>query len=109
MNMLKSLFVSAYMMAAMVVIVFAVKSLRVSGDVVTWGGVLLVYAPFILIISWLMVFRSIARTSARFPVLIVLGTLGVIAAVWGYLQGGNIVAPVLAVVWAYSNVFASWT
>ena len=95
--MLKSLFVSAYMMAAMVVIVFALKSLLVSGDVITWGGVLLVYAPFMMVISWLMVFRSIARTSSRFPVLIVLGTLGVIAAVWGYLQGGSIVAPVLAV------------
>ena len=95
--MLKSLFVSAYMMAAMVVIVFAVNSLLVSGDVITWGGVILVYAPFMLVISWLMVFRSIARTSSRFPRLIVLGTMGVIAAVLGYLQGGSVVAPVLAV------------
>ena len=97
MNMLKSLFVSAYMMVAMVVIVFAVNSLLASGDVITWGGVILVYAPFMLVISWLMVFRSIARTSSRFPGLIVLGTLGVIAAVWGHLQGGSVVAPVLAV------------
>jgi len=50
-----------------------------------------------LVISWLMLFRSIARTSSRFPMLIVLGTLGVIASVWGYLQGGSLVAPVLAV------------
>ena len=96
--MLKSLFVSAYMVAAMVVIVFAVKSLLGGGDVTTWGGVLLVYAPFMLVISWMMLFRSIARTSSRFPVLIVLGALGVIAAVWGYAQGGSVVAPVLAVV-----------
>ena len=85
------------MVAAMVVIVFAVKSLLGGDDVITWGGVLLVYAPFMLVISWLMLFRSIARTSSRFPVLIVLGTLGVIAAVWGYVQGGSIVAPGLAV------------
>ena len=98
MNLLKSLFVSAYMVAAMVVIVFAVKSLLGGGDVITWGGVLLVYAPFMLVISWMMLFRSIARTSSRFPVLIVLGTLGVVAAVVGYLQGGSVVAPVLAVV-----------
>ena len=95
--MLKSLFVSVYMMAAMVIIVFAVKSLLAGGDVITWGGVILVYAPFVLVISWLMVFRSIARTSSRFPLLIVLGTLGVIASVWGYRQGGSFVAPVLAV------------
>jgi len=95
--MLKSLFVSIYMMAAMVIIVFVVKSLLASGDFITWGGVILVYAPFMLVISWLMLFRSIARTSSRFPILIVLATLGVIAAVFGYLQGGSFVAPVLAV------------
>ena len=97
MNMLKSLFVSAYMMAAMVIIVFAAKSLLSGDDVIAWGGVLLVYAPFMLVISWLMVFRSIARTSSRFPILIVLGSLGVIASVWGYLQGGSLVAAVLSV------------
>jgi len=95
--MLKSLFVSIYMMAAMVIIVFVVKSLLASGDFITWGGVILVYAPFMLVISWLMVFRSIARTSSRFPILIVLATLGVFASGWGYLQGGSLVAPVLAV------------
>ncbi len=97
MNMLKSLFVSTYMMVAMVIIVFAVKSLMASGDIIAWGGVILVYAPFMLVISWLMVFRSIARTSSRFPILILLATLGVIATVWGYLQGGSRVAPALAV------------
>lgn len=97
MNMLKSLFVSTYMMAAMVIIVFAVKSLLTSGDVITWGGVILVYAPFMSVMSWLMLFRSIARTSSRFPLLIGLATLGVIASVWGYRQGGSFVAPVLAV------------
>jgi peroxiredoxin len=102
MNMLKSLFVSAYMMAAMVIIVFAVKSLLTSGDVITWGSVILVYAPFMLVISWLMLFRSIARTSSRFPVLIVLATLGVIASVWGHQQGGSLVAPVLAVAGLFS-------
>lgn len=96
-NLLKSVFVSAYMMAAMVIIVFAVKSLLTSGDVITWGGVILAYAPFMLVISWLMVFRSIARTSSRFPVLIVLGSLGIIASSWGYRQGGNLVALALAV------------
>ena len=95
--MLKSLFVSIYMMAAMAIIVFVVKSLLASGDFITWGGVILVYAPFMLVISWLMVFRSIARTSSRFPILIVLATLGVFASGWGYLQGGSLVAPVLAV------------
>ena len=97
MNLLKSFFVSLYMMAAMVVTVFAVRELLSSHDYITWGGVLLVTAPFVMVISWLMMFRSIARTSAHFPILIVLGVGGTALAGWGYLQGGSPVAPVLAV------------
>ena len=98
MNMLKSLFVSAYMMAAMIILVFAVKSLLAGADVIAWGGVILVYAPFMMVLSWLMLFRRMARTSSRLPMLIVLGALGVIVATWGYLEGGSSVAPVLATV-----------
>ena len=97
MNLLKSLFVSLYMMAAMAVTVFAVRELLSSHDYITWGGVLLVTAPFMMVISWLMMFRSVARTSARLPILIVLGVAGVALSGWGYLQGGSPVAPVLAV------------
>jgi len=97
MNLLKSLFVSLYMMAAMAVTVFAVRELLSSHDYITWGGVLLVTAPFMMVISWLMMFRSVARTSAHLPILIVLGVAGIVLAGWGYLQGGSPVAPVLAV------------
>ncbi len=97
MNLLKSLFVSLYMMAAMAVTVFAVRELLISNDYITWGGVLLVTAPFMMVISWLMMFRSVPRTSAHLPILIVLGLAGVALASWGYGQGGSSVAPVLAV------------
>jgi len=96
MNLLKSLFVSLYMMAAMAVTVFAVRELLSSHDYITWGGVLLVTAPFMMVISWLMMFRSVARTSAHLPVLIVLGAAGIALSGWGYLQGGSPVAPILA-------------
>ena len=97
MNLLKSLFVSLYMMAAMVVTVFAVRELLSSDDYISWGGVLLVTAPFVMVISWLMMFRSVARTSAHLPVLIVLAVAGTALASWGYVKGGSPVAPVLAV------------
>jgi len=84
MNLLKSLFVS-------------LCELLSSHDYITWGGVLLVTAPFMMVISWLMMFRSVARTSAHLPILIVLGVAGIVLAGWGYLQGGSPVAPVLAV------------
>jgi len=96
MNFLKSTFVTLYMVAAMVITVNAVQWLLSSNDYLSWGGVLFVYMPFVLVLTRLMVFRNTARTSARFPVLIVLAVVGVIASVWGYLQGGNVLAPTLA-------------
>lgn len=84
------------MILAMVITVFALHSLVVSKHVLTWGGVVLVYAPFLLVISWLMAFRNIARTSEHFPALTSLAFVGGVAATWGYMQGGDPLAPLLA-------------
>ncbi len=94
--MFKSIFVSMYMMVAMAITVFATISIISSGDYISWGGVILTTAPFILVISWVMLFKSTARTSARFPLLIVLAVAGVIAAAWGYAEGGSPLALLLA-------------
>jgi peroxiredoxin len=96
MNAVKSTFVSLYMTMSVIVTVYAVQWLLASQDYASWGGVLLVYVPFLIVLSWLMIFRSVARTSSRFPVLIVLGAVGVVASVFGYSQGGNVLAPILA-------------
>ncbi|NIA26902.1 MAG: redoxin domain-containing protein [Desulfobulbaceae bacterium] len=96
MNLLKSLFVSLYMMAAMVITVVAVRSLMATHDYITWGGVILVTGPFVLVLSRIMIFKNTARTSARFPMLIVLGAVGTVLASWGYVKGGSSLAPVLA-------------
>ena len=96
MNLLKSIFVTSYMVAAIWASVYAAGGLIGSGDFLSWGGALLVYAPFVLVLSWLTLFRNVARTSAHFPVLIALGAIGLIVSVVGYLQGGNQAAPVLA-------------
>ncbi len=97
MNALKSLYVTVYMVAAMSITVFAAQMLVETQDFLTWGGVLLVYAPFVLVISWLMIFRNVPRTSGRLPVLIVMGLIGVIASLRGYSLGGTGTAAVLAV------------
>jgi peroxiredoxin len=97
MNAIKSTFVSLYMMMAVFVSVYAVQLLLTTRDYMTWGGVLLVYVPFLAVLSWLMIARNMARTSSRFPVLIILGIAGVIASGWGYLQGGDQLAPILAI------------
>ncbi len=109
MNSLKSIFVSTYMTAAMVIMVIAGRSLWNTGDYLTWGGVLLVTVPFIMVLSWIMVFKNIARTSAHFPVLVALATAGLVFSVWGYLQSGNPEAPLLALLgWTGFIVYVYW-
>lgn len=109
MNILKSIFVSAYMMAATVITVIAARALWSSHDYVTWGGVLLVTAPFMIVLSWIMIAKTTARTSARFPVLNVLGIIGVGLAIRGYVQGASATAPVLALVgWVGFLLYAYW-
>jgi peroxiredoxin len=109
MNILKSIFVSTYMMAAMVIMVIAGRSLWISGDYLTWGGVLLVTVPFVMVLSWIMVFKNIARTSAHFPVLIALATAGLVFSGWGYLRGGSLEAPFLAALgWIGFIAYVYW-
>jgi peroxiredoxin len=97
MNFLKSLFVSVYMTAAMVSAVYAGWKLWLGESLLTWGGVLLVTAPFVVVIGVLMIFRRIARTSANFVSLIILGVVGVVLSHTGYAQGGSIAGPIFAV------------
>ena len=97
MNLLKSLFVSLYMVIAATVTVQAVQMLIASGDVLAWGGVLLVYAPFLAVLAWLLLFRNVARTSARFPTLIILGVIGVTGSSASYLQDGSLLPSLLAI------------
>jgi len=105
----KSLFVSFYMTLVMVTTLFAAQSLISSQDYLTWGGVLLTTAPFLIVLSWIMISQNVARTSARFPTLIVMGLIGVIFAVRGYVLGGSSLAPVLAVGgFAGFLVYAYW-
>jgi peroxiredoxin len=106
---MKSAFVSLYLMAVTVITAIAGRSLWFTQDYLTWGGVLLVSAPFLGVITWLMVFRNVARTSARFPTLIGLATAGVALASWGYVRGGSPLAPLLAIVaWAGFMLYSYW-
>lgn len=106
---MKSIFVSFYMMAAIVITAIAGQSLWVTRDYLSWGGVLLVTAPFVVFLGRLMIFQNIARTSARFPTLIVLGIAGVVLASWGYARSGSLAAPLLAIVaWIGFVAYSYW-
>jgi len=106
---MKSVFVSVYMMAAVAIIVIAGQSLWIARDFLSWGGVLLTTVPFVLIIARLMLFQNVARTSARFPALIVMGATGVLLASWGYTRGGSPEAPLLAIAaWLGFMLYSFW-
>ncbi len=76
MNLAKSMYISTYMMLAMIVAGYAIWMLRLGGNPIGWSGVLLTVAPIMMVIGWLMMFKSSARTSAHFPLLGVLAALG---------------------------------
>lgn len=97
------------MTAAVVITIIAGRSLWLSHDLLSWGGVLLVTAPFVVVIGRLMLFRNVARTSARFPMLLVLATAGVVLASRGYMRGGSPEAPLLAIAaWVGFLLYAYW-
>ncbi len=110
MNLLKSIFISNYMMLAMAIAGYAGWMLYHGADPVAWGGVMLTAGPIMLMISRLMLFKNVARTSAHFPLLNLLGAIGVGLAVnaW-YLHGASAVVPTLALVgWVGFLLYAYW-
>ena len=110
MNQLKSIYVSAYMMATMFIMGYAAWSLVQTGDIVSWGGVLLVTAPFMMVLSWIMITKSVARTSAHFPLLNLFGIAGIALSAWGYFANGSrATALTLAIVgWLGFIIYAYW-
>ena len=70
MNFLKSMFISNYMMLAMGIMGYAGWMLYQGADLAAWGGVFLTAGPIMMVIGRLMMFKSVARTSAHFPLLI---------------------------------------
>jgi peroxiredoxin len=110
MNLLKSIFISTYMTAIMGIAGYAAWMLYQGAAPWAWFGVLLTVAPILAVISVLMTFKNVARTSAHFPLLNILGAAGVALAVWAWQQrGADSMAPALAVAaWAGFLLYAYW-
>lgn len=110
MNLLKSIFISNYMMAIMGVAAYSGWMLYQGNNLLAWGGAMLTVAPILSVITVLMTFKNVARTSAHFPLLNFLGVIGVALSVaaWFY-QGANILAPELAAAaWLCFLFYAYW-
>ncbi len=110
MNLLKSIFITCYLMLLMAVAAFAGWSLFRGGSVAAWGGVLLTVVPILAVIAFLMTLKNVARTSARFPLINLLGAVGAADAAWAWaVRGADPAAPVLAVVcWSGFLLYAYW-
>ncbi|VAV90569.1 Alkyl hydroperoxide reductase subunit C-like protein [hydrothermal vent metagenome] len=110
MNFLKSVFVVTFITASMVISIYAGKNLYQGGNLLAWIGVLLANAPFIVILSAIMMFKPTARTSEHFPVIIGLGLLGIVfaAQAW-WQQSGPELALMLAVLgWVSFLIYLFW-
>jgi len=110
MNLLKSIFISNYMMALMAVAGYAGWMLAQGGNAVAWGGVLLTAVPLLAVISWLMMIKNVARTSAHFPFLNFLAAVGVGLAAWAWpmQEADGIAAVVAAASWLGFLLYAYW-
>lgn len=108
MNLLKSIFISNYMMAIMGIAGYAGWMLYQAENKLAWVGVMLTVAPILSVITVLMTFKSVARTSAHFPILNLLGAVGTGLAIWAW-QDAGIIAPALAVAaWIGFLFYAYW-
>lgn len=95
--MFKSAFVSLYLVMIVALTGHAAFALSRGGDPFAWAGVLLTTAPFLVILSWIMATRAVARTSARLPGVTVLAALGLALTLWSAIyRGAGMEAPVLA-------------
>lgn len=110
MNLLKSIFISVYMMAIMGIAGYAGWMIFQGAGTSAWVGVMLTVAPILSVIMVLMTFKNVARTSAHFPLLNMLGIIGTVLAVWAWQQQeANIIAPALAVTgWLEFLLYAYW-
>lgn len=110
MNILKSLFISGFMMLSMAIIAVAAWMMLNGGRVLAWFGVILTTAPFMMLIGRLMISQNVARTSSRLPVVNVLGVIGLgLAIVSWLLQNAGVLAPTLAMIgWTGFLLYTYW-
>lgn len=110
MNLLKSFFISNYMMAIMGIAAYAGWMLYQGENEMAWSGVLLTVAPILMVISYVMMFKNVARTSAHFPLINLLGAIGVVLSMWfWYAHETPILAPAIASVsWFGFLLYAYW-
>ncbi|HEY5994238.1 MAG TPA: AhpC/TSA family protein, partial [Gallionellaceae bacterium] len=110
MSWLKSIFITCYLMLLMGVAGYSGWMLTRGADALAWLGTLLTVAPILSTVSWLMVFKNRARTTAHFPQFNILGVAGVALSAWAWYAKGAPVLPLAlaAESWIAFLVYAYW-
>lgn len=110
MNLLKSLFISSYMMAIMGIAGYAGWMLYEGKPPLPWAGVLLTVAPILLVIMRAMLIRDLARTSAHFPLLNLVGLVGLALAGfdWATQNTEGLAATLSVIGWSAFMLYAYW-
>jgi len=110
MNLLKSIFISSYMMVIMGIAVYAGWMLYQGGELMVWGGVMLTVAPILTVIMRAMMLKDLARTSAHFPLINLLGLAGMSLAgyVWATTDTEGLAALLAAVGWITFLLYSYW-
>jgi len=110
MNLIKSIFISSYMMLIMGVTAYSGWMLYQGDNSLSWGGAMLTSLPMLMVLSQLMMLKNTARTSVHFPVPNLLGASGVLLSAWAWINmDADILAPALSMIaWAGFWLYAYW-
>jgi len=109
-NLLKSIFISTYMMVIMGIASYAGWMLYQGGEPMAWGGTLLTVVPILAVISRAMMLKNLARTSAHFPAINLLGVAGAALAAFIWATNGTegLAALLGAVGWSTFLLYSYW-
>jgi len=88
MNKLKSIFISVYLMVAMIISITGIYQLLTDSVSLILLGAVLINLPVALFISRLMIFENVARTSAHFPLLSLITGTGLLLVLYDALSIG---------------------
>lgn len=109
MNLLKSMFISIYMMLVSALTAYAGWRFYQENFADRWFGLLLTTAPILFVFSSLMLFRRTARTSARLPIINLTAAIGFGITVKAAVVGHGLLFPVLgAAGWAGLVLYIRW-
>jgi peroxiredoxin len=110
MSLLKSIFISNYMMAIMGIAGYATWAIYQGASPMAWMGVILTVAPILTVIMRAMVLKDMARTSAHFPLINLLGVAGAALAAytWATTSDEGLAAVLGAIGWISFLLYSYW-